>query len=1192
MNSKKKIKGFHLCVGFCLIMMLIFQGNILSFTTVNASDFLRTIETGSILSEEYACSFQITDNTRTETFGVDNTLRDSIDPKGVHAIEVQEIKDSSQKGKTGILYTNAGVYKGKIYDLKITLTDWGGIAKDKSPVICFYTDNLKIGLNAVKKAKFSFGFFQHGTEEEMKVKGHFTLTEENNDSSSTMLFERGFSVELECDSAKTAGFTFTPYQGGASEISTDLHQKVGRPGDSWAKAVKSGEKKPYEFCEYETFEYQFRHRLSPNRMKEYEMCSTLDTCLAVYGKEDVRVTDAFGEDVTEKFQIAIDGQTIICRAREKELEREGFTCEIYTFHLTVHRKRGIEIEEEHFQKGEDGFTFQIPGCARLSWKTADGRKDSITSTTAWVQSRMLAQLAVEQSAEYECKVGDIIDFTVLVSQTSVNARAINVQVENLVLPRGLQLIGNATASGAPDVNLERTESGWTLTCPVLDFNHVIAAVFQCKVTEDAAGQELLNTVTATADNYRDAPGNVRKTARDSQDIWVNAAVVSTQIRRNMESWEAGDEVICRLAVSNTQENTVASDVEVTDEILPEGLRLASVDGLKQDRVSDLVMYPISDKKTGILRKAVDNFWNVYTEGDSWKLLIDYLTDQTPFQIELKCIAEADSIENTSENVSEISEETEVLEENTGQWLEDEANSGEEALLVLNHTIQNRNLKENDNRLNNEYRVGEIVDYQITVVNQNPGTTAEHLIISNVSFPKGLQLQEGLDSVVWEGPEGVIAPEGTGWRLEIASLPYNMPVTIQYPCIIGESVNGMEIINTVSAFADNGQEVKSSTKIWVNSPKLQLSQKPDKSNCKYGDTITYQINLSQSETGCVSRNAAVEVLGTEGVKLRKKSIKVLDSQNSEIQCGVQVTGNNFIICTERDIVKEDYYSIMDAAQGETVQQSMWNPLNAMEDTHLTVEYQVTVTDAALAESEVISHVTVNSDENISRENDAILEIKTPVLKIEKKSDKLIYAVGESAFYTLGMTQTGEDTVARNIIVTDEFQSKGMTIVGDSLQLRLNGSVVEASNIEVEQNRFVIHTGKSMGDGDRLDISYQTVFDNPKLEGKTLINRAEIKSSETDAVSIEQKVYVGEKTSDIENKVDDNEKKRNQNDKQDMIRETSKVEKEEMKVSSKDKNAASEKENKSKAAFFFILIACGGLTSVHMSLCFRKLKKRKR
>lgn len=1197
MNSKKKIKGFHLCVGFCLIMMLIFQGNIVSHITVNASDFLRMIETGSILPEEYACSFQITDNTRTETFGLDNTLRDSIDPKGVHAIEVQEIKDSSQKGKTGILYTNAGVYKGKIFDLKITLTDWGEADKDKSPAVCFYTDNLKIGLNAVKKAKFSFGFFKHGTEEEMNIKGHFTLIEEINGTSSTMLFDRGFSVELKARDAESAIFAFTPYKG-ASKISTDFYQRVGAPGSTWNEAVKTNEQKPYEFCEYETFEYMFRHKLSPNQLKEYEMRSTLDECLAVYGEEDVRVTDAFGENVTARFRIAIDEQTIICKAKENELEKNVFIDGgIYTFHIEVHRKRGAEIEAAHFQQRKDGFTFLIPGTAELSWMTGDGEKKSITSGTAWVQSRMLAELAVEQTSDYECKPGDIVDFTVLVRQTNVNARAVNVQVENLTLPQGLQLIGNATASGAPDVALENKEQGWILSCPELDFDHVIAIVFQCKVAQDTAGQEFLNTVTATADNYLDESGSEGRIARDAQDIWVNAADVTTRSSLNKEIWETGDEVVCRLTVLNSVENTVAVDVEVTEEILPEGLKLTEVDGTAFDKASDVIMYPVSDKKTGLLRKAVDNYWNILTEGNNWKLKIDYLTSQKPLQLELKCTAETDSTDDTTAGDLEISEETVIKEENTGQWLEDENGSAETAQLDLNYTIHNRNLKENDNRLNNEFRAGELVDYKITVENRNPDTRAENLVISNTSLPEGLQLQGGIEAITWEGAEGFVTNEGAGWKLNIEKLPYNTPVTIQYACIVDESINGMEIINTAAALADNAQEVKSSTKIWVNSPELLLSQEPDKNSCKYGETITYRLRLSQLNTGCVSRNAVVEVLAAEGTKLQKKSIKLLDSQEREAACDVQVTGNNFVIRTGKDIVKEDYYAILDAEQGGAVQQSMWNPLNEIEDTELTVEYQVAVMDAALEKSEVTNQVTVNSDENIPKENEETLQVDRPILEIEIKTDKQTYVIGETVFYTLMVTQTGEDTVARDIIVSDGFQLDGVTIVGDSLRIRFNGAVIDAENMEVGQKQFVIHTERNLSEGDKLEISYQVVLDNPQLEGKQLVNRAEVRSSETDAVSAAQKIHIEKKKNDAEDttekKQEGDSKKTKDGEKVSAASEGAteplKAREEKMTESQKKKNATSETETSSKAALFFIIIAGGALTSTsHLFHRFKRLR----
>lgn len=48
-------------------------------------------------------------------------------------------------------------------------------------------------------------------------------------------------------------------------------------------------------------------------------------------------------------------------------------------------------------------------------------------------------------------------------------------------------------------------------------------------------------------------------------------------------------------------------------------------------------------------------------------------------------------------------------------------------------------------------------------------------------------------------------------MTISDLPYQTPVTVNFRCTAQESVNGMEIVNTAQAYADNAQKVKDSSK---------------------------------------------------------------------------------------------------------------------------------------------------------------------------------------------------------------------------------------------------------------------------------------------------------------------------------------------------------------------------------------------
>ena len=62
-----------------------------------------------------------------------------------------------------------------------------------------------------------------------------------------------------------------------------------------------------------------------------------------------------------------------------------------------------------------------------------------------------------------------------------------------------------------------------------------------------------------------------------------------------------------------------------------------------------------------------------------------------------------------------------------------------AVLSIEKSFQNPYLAAGDGRAENEFRVGEQVNYQVTVNNLQKGSIARNLVISDLSLPEGLAL---------------------------------------------------------------------------------------------------------------------------------------------------------------------------------------------------------------------------------------------------------------------------------------------------------------------------------------------------------------------------------------------------------------------------------------------------------------------
>lgn len=70
-------------------------------------------------------------------------------------------------------------------------------------------------------------------------------------------------------------------------------------------------------------------------------------------------------------------------------------------------------------------------------------------------------------------------------------------------------------------------------------------------------------------------------------------------------------------------------------------------------------------------------------------------------------------------------------------------------------------------------------------------------------------------------------------------------------------------------------------------------------------------------------------------------------------------------------------------------------------------------------------------------DETIKVKAPKLQITKQSDKKVYAVGETGYYKLHITQGKEGMTAQNVKVVDEFEKEGMKV--QKIEVKLNEKI---------------------------------------------------------------------------------------------------------------------------------------------------------
>ena len=144
--------------------------------------------------------------------------------------------------------------------------------------------------------------------------------------------------------------------------------------------------------------------------------------------------------------------------------------------------------------------------------------------------------------------------------------------------------------------------------------------------------------------------------------------------------------------------------------------------------------------------------------------------------------------------------------------------------------------------------------------------------------------------------------------------------------------------------------------WIPRPEIVVDKKADKGEKKYkvGDIITYSIDVTQQVKDAVAKNVVItDTILTEGVKLQKHSITLLDENHSVISDAViAVSGNSYTIHA-----------------GEFLQ-----GIESKE--RYIVEYQVAITDEALIGKEIENEVVVRSDNTEEKKDKEIVVVDKP------------------------------------------------------------------------------------------------------------------------------------------------------------------------------------------------------------------------
>lgn len=388
----------------------------------------------------------------------------------------------------------------------------------------------------------------------------------------------------------------------------------------------------------------------------------------------------------------------------------------------------------------------------------------------------------------------------------------------------------------------------------------------------------------------------------------------------------------------------------------------------------------------------------------------------------------------------------------------------------------------------EHQVNDVVHYTVKVSNTNEKADTAYFIIKDTSLPDSMAFD--FSSVKVSGideKDYAIEQSGNGWILKSKgdyALPYGKTITVEYDAKALVASNGTVVDNTAITTAAGIPEMKDQQQVYINSPKLQVIKKAPGTKYKVGDTVGYNVTITNINPGTFMRDIVLkDLVKTEGLEIKEGSVAVLvggKNVTSNLDISYENDGTGFTIKTPYNLKNSDIPCI-----GITPYKDMdhWTD-------KIVVTYDATITDkTALAtdlENVFTAPATPNTNGDTIKDDDTIpsgggedtedIKMKAPALEITKKSNKSQYAIGEVATYTLTVKQTKENLTANNVVITDKFAQKdGMAYDADSMEVKLNKEdITKDCKITVEGNNFKIETGKNISDEDKLEVSYKVSF----------------------------------------------------------------------------------------------------------------------
>ncbi len=151
-----------------------------------------------------------------------------------------------------------------------------------------------------------------------------------------------------------------------------------------------------------------------------------------------------------------------------------------------------------------------------------------------------------------------------------------------------------------------------------------------------------------------------------------------------------------------------------------------------------------------------------------------------------------------------------------------------------------------------------------------------------------------------------------------------------------------------------------------------------------------------------------------------------------------------------------------------------------------------------------------------------------LFIQKSSDKDVYIVGDTAYYQLDITSVKENTIAKQVVITDKLDDENAGIMADTIHIKdKNDNEIENATINANDFGFTIFTNTDLSYGEKITVTYEVDLSNTSLATKEVTNIATVYSENAEEVQDDHKINIEEFDDQNNNNDDNNSSDNNEN-----------------------------------------------------------------